>query len=278
MPEVLTPFPRAFVEFTDPDDPDQVFRCDLTWLTSHWTCIFGAGCRGIYADRPDDGCCTLGAHFADADDEKRVAKAVKRLTPELWQRKNEARTAGWVELEDESQVTPGEERARKTRVVDGACIFLNDPDFPGGAGCALHQLAASEGISFVSTKPDVCWQLPLRRQFRTVDRGDDTSYTEVTIGEYVRAGWGPGGHDLDWYCTSNTEAHVGTRPVYESNADELIELMGAKAYAELRRHCRAFERRASGDRAGSTGGRDDMRHPATVRVEASRARAATRRR
>jgi hypothetical protein len=62
-------FPRAFVEFGDPADPDQVFRCDLTWLTSRWTCIFGRGCQGIYADRPDDGCCTLGAHFSDEEDE-----------------------------------------------------------------------------------------------------------------------------------------------------------------------------------------------------------------
>ena len=30
---------------------------------------------------------------------------------------------------------------RKTRVVDGACIFLNRPGFPGGAGCG----AASRG-------------------------------------------------------------------------------------------------------------------------------------
>ena len=73
VPEVRLPFPRAFVEFVDPADADQVFRCDLTWLTSRWTCIFGRGCAGIYADRPNDGCCTLGAHFADSDDEKRVA-------------------------------------------------------------------------------------------------------------------------------------------------------------------------------------------------------------
>ena len=30
MPEVALGFPRTFVEFTDPDDKDQVFRCDLT--------------------------------------------------------------------------------------------------------------------------------------------------------------------------------------------------------------------------------------------------------
>ena len=80
MPEVKLPFPRAYVEFPDPSDGDTVYRCDLTWLTSHWTCIFGSGCQGIYADRPDDGCCTLGAHFADADDEKRVRRSVRQLS------------------------------------------------------------------------------------------------------------------------------------------------------------------------------------------------------
>lgn len=60
MPEVDLVFPRAFVEFADPADHDQVFRCDLTWLTSAWSCIFSQGCPGIYDTSPDVGCCTLG--------------------------------------------------------------------------------------------------------------------------------------------------------------------------------------------------------------------------
>src|SRR5690348_9855023 len=131
-------FPRAFVEFTDPADDEQVFRCDLTWLTSRWTCIFGRGCQGIYAERPDDGCCTLGAHFSDEEDEKRVAAHVEDLLPEEWERHRTGRRKGWVETDEEG--------ARKTRVVKGACIFLNSPDFPGGGGCALHGLAIRKGI------------------------------------------------------------------------------------------------------------------------------------
>ncbi len=73
MPEVDAVFPRAFVEFADPVDESQVFRCDLTWLTSSYMCIFGQGCQGIYESSPDTGCCTLGAHFSDKADEKRVA-------------------------------------------------------------------------------------------------------------------------------------------------------------------------------------------------------------
>ena len=113
-------------------------------------------------------------------------------------------------------------------------------------GCALHVLALSQNRSFVETKPDVCWQLPLRRQFRTITRTDESTYTEVSIGEYGRDGWGPGGHDLDWYCTSNTEAHHGRQPVYRENRDELIALMGQPAYALLIGLCEEFESRRGG--------------------------------
>ncbi|KAA1422131.1 hypothetical protein FE697_013160 [Mumia zhuanghuii] len=225
MPEVLLDFPRAWVEFRDPADDDQVFRCDLTWLTSRWSCIFGQGCRGIYADAPDVGCCTLGAHFSDDDDYRRVKKYVKQLGPEDWQHRAEGKKRGWTETDEDGEL--------KTRTYEGACIFHNRAGFEGGTGCALHKLALDRGISFVETKPDVCWQLPIRRQFREVERGDGTSYTEVAIGEYTRAGWGPGGHDLDWYCSANTEAHVGREPVYVSSADELTALMGPAAYAQL---------------------------------------------
>jgi len=220
--------PRVWVEFTDPADEGQRYRCDLTWLTSSWTCIYGSGCKGVYADRPDDGCCTLGAHFTDKDDLKRVAGAMAELGEDEWQYHSVGTATGsrddWTEKED---------GARKTRVVDGACIFLNRPGFPAGDGCALHQHAVLTGVQPLSLKPDVCWQLPLRRTFRTVQLPDDTSYLEVTITEYDRRGWGPGGHDLDWYCSGNPEAHVGREPVYRSNRAELVELMGQAAYEQL---------------------------------------------
>jgi hypothetical protein len=230
VPEVDLRFPRAWVEFTDPADADQVFRCDLTWLTSRWTCIFGAGCKGIYAEQPDAGCCTLGAHFADKDDEKRVRKFVKKLGPGDWQHHDEGRANGWVEVDAEGE--------RKTRQFDGACIFHNGRDFEGGYGCALHAYALRNGLHPLETKPDVCWQLPIRRTFRDVELQDGTTYNEVTIGEYDRRGWGPGGHDLDWYCTGNTEAHIGKEPVFVSYEPELVELMGRPAYDELAEHCR----------------------------------------
>ena len=230
MPEVALDFPRAWVEFPDPADEGVLLRCDVTWLTSRWTCIFGAGCAGIYADRPDDGCCTLGAHFSDTDDEKRVAAHVLRLTPELWQHFGRGRRH-WMELDEDG--------ARKTRVVDGACVFLNRPGFSGGYGCALHTLALAEGQPPMAAKPDVCWQLPVRRTYERLTRPDETELLVTVIGEYDRRGWGPGGHDFDWYCTGNTEAHVGREPVYVQYAPELRDLMGDAAYAELVRLCEA---------------------------------------
>ena len=232
MPEVDLGFPRAWVSFPNPDDETEVFRCDLTWLTSRWTCIFGAGCPGVYASAPDAGCCAHGAHFADEEDHDRVAAAVGRLTERSWE-KYEVASEVWTESDADGEL--------KTRVLDGACVFHNSRGFPGGYGCALHGLALAEGVDPLTLKPDVCWQLPIRRRYTEVDPGDGETFTEVEIGEYVRAGWGPGGHDFDWYCTSNTEAHVGANPVYVSNRAELVALMGTAGYDELEQHCKAFE-------------------------------------
>ena len=248
MPEVDLDFPRAWVEFTNPNDADEVLRCDLTWLTSAYQCIFGGGCRGIYASAPSVGCCTLGAHFSDEDDERRVAGFVEQLDETLWQghprdaqgRPRAVERTDWVELDDG-------ERKTRTHVVDGeqACVFANRPGFAAGEGCALHLLALKLGREPLETKPDVCWQLPIRRTFRDVERPDGTTYLEVSIGEYDRRGWGPGGHDLDWYCTGNTEAHTAVEPVYVTNRAELVALIGEAAYAELARHCEAHLRSRS---------------------------------
>lgn len=231
MPEVSLDFPRVWVEFPDPDDADQVYRCDLTWLTSSWTCIFGRGCRGIDSTRPDDGCCVLGAHFSDKADERRTKKWADKLTDSTWQYRRTGRKKGVVEKDEDG--------GHKTRVVDGACIFLNRKGFPGGEGCALHSLALREGRDITETKPDVCWQLPVRRTFERVTRPDDTEVLVVSIGEYDRRGWGPGGHDLDWYCTGDPIAHVATQPVYLTEQHTLVALMGRPAYDVLALHCAA---------------------------------------
>jgi hypothetical protein len=224
VPEVDLDFPRQWVEFVDPDDEEQIFRCDLTWLLSRWTCIFGNGCKGILSDRPDDGCCSHGAHYSDKDDEKRVKSFAKAMTADEWQFRKQGLKGGITELEDGK---------RRTRRYDEACIFLNRPGFAAGQGCALHLHALNTGLHPLETKPDVCWQLPVRRSYDRVTRPDDTKVLVTTIGEYDRRGWGAGGHDLNWYCSGATEAHVAADPLYVGYGPELIALMGQPAYDVL---------------------------------------------
>ena len=234
--EVGFDYPREWVEFTDPADSEHLVRADLTWLLSRWTCIFGRGCHGIVAGRPDDGCCSHGAFFTDADDEKRVRKAASRLTKDTWQHYRR----GFPKWTERDSVGDDDNRLR-TAVVDGACVFLNRPGFKGGAGCALHAQALRDGVHPLRTKPDVCWQLPIRREQEWVTRPDDTRVLVDTLGEFDRRGWGDGGHDLHWWCTSSPEAHVGGEAMYLSYRPELTALIGKAAYRELARLCEARE-------------------------------------
>lgn len=233
--EVDTDTARLWAEFTDPAEPAQRLRVDLTWLTSSYRCIFGQGCPGVYAERPDDGCCTLGAHFSDADDVARVRAVATTLGPDEWQMHDFGHNDAWVATVPGER--PGDPDETTTTTVDGACIFLNRPGFPAGPGCALHQHALREGLPPHTTKPDVCWQLPLHRSFRDVMLADETEYVEITIGEYDRSGWGPGGHDFDWYCSASPLAHSASEALYRTAEAELIELMGAPAYKVLVEMC-----------------------------------------
>src|SRR5919107_3695969 len=191
--EVGLDFAREWVEFTDPADPEHVVRADMTWLTSAWTCIFGRGCAGVVEGRPDDGCCSHGAYFTDEDDLARVTAAVADLPDEDWQ---PAPVGRGVWTEEDAADEEGGVRSLRTRLVDGACVFLNRPGFPGGTGCALHRMALREGLHPLLTKPDVCWQLPVRREQEHVERPDGTTVLVSTIGEFDRRGWGAGGADL----------------------------------------------------------------------------------
>ena len=237
--EVAPNFVRDWVEFENPANPEEIFKCDLTWLTSYWQCIYGNGCCGIDSDKPDAGCCSDGAYYTGKEDEKRVFEAAKKLTRADWQFYDQARPK---KAGGKLQITEiGLDKDRKTKKVKASCIFLNRvgheaPGYTGSFGCALHHLALKEQVHFVDTKPDICWQLPIRRSWETREYGDE-QITVVVIGEYTRTAWGEGGADFDWYCTSNSEAHVGKVPVYQSSEVELTKMMGPKGYAELVELC-----------------------------------------
>jgi hypothetical protein len=237
IPEVAPDFPREWFEFADPADPKHWIRADATWLCSRWTCIFGRGCHGVIAGRENDGCCSHGAFFSDKADEKRTRRFAAELTPDEWQYAAAGiGKRGRLAITEKDSIGDEGDRVR-TRTVDGACIFLNRPGFAGGAGCALHSLAIRIGRHPLETKPEVCWQLPVRRSQDWVDRPDGSRILVSTVTEFDRRGWGEGGEDLHWWCSTSAEAHVGSEPMYVSYGPELAELVGKDAYAELARLC-----------------------------------------
>ncbi len=222
---------HEWVSFDDPDE-DRTWVFDITFLSSSWTCIYGRGCRGVLTDPAPElmqGCCSYGAHFVDDDDVRRVEKAAESLGDEDWQFRRRAMRKGITRTTKRGETV--------TRLVDGACIFLNRPGFRNGPGCALHHAALSTGRRPLDLKPEVCWQLPLRRE----DRVDDDGHVTSTVGQWERRHWGPGGQEFAWWCTEERHAFVGTKPVYEELADELAEMTGKKvqralaAYLEDRR-------------------------------------------
>jgi len=117
-----------------------------------------------------------------------------------------------------------------TRVVDGACIFLNRPGFDGGAGCALHLEAESSGEAPLDWKPSVCWQLPFR-----VNRSDaDDGWTTARLSRWDRVAWGSDGETMAWCCTEEPAAYQGDRPVVESLGAELQALVGDEVAVAIR--------------------------------------------
>lgn len=217
---------HEWISFADPDE-DRTWVVDVTFLLSRWTCIFGAGCQGVLTGPASglvQGCCSYGAHFTDDDDVARVEAAARTLTAEQWQFRRRGRGPKGIVVRDDST---GE---TTTRMVDGACIFLNRPGFPGGAGCALHRAAMDRGVSHVELKPNVCWQLPLRRE----DTVGETGHVTSTVRQWDRRHWGEGGSEFHWWCTEAPEAFVGEDAVYRTMARELTELMSERAYEVLR--------------------------------------------
>jgi len=211
---------HEWVSFADPHE-DRTWMFDVTFLASPWRCVYGDGCKGVLtgpaADRAE-GCCSYGAHFADEDDVRRVERAAKTLTAEQWQHRALAKARGPIARRD-GDVT--------TRLVDDACIFLNRPGFPGGPGCALHRAAIERSVPPASMKPDVCWQLPLRREDST---DESTGHVTSRVGEWDRRHWGPAGEDFHWWCTDAPEAFSASGPVYLTLADELVGLVGRAPY------------------------------------------------
>jgi len=229
-------------EFIDIDRGDTVWRFEREFLESNWTCLFGNGCKGILAEEAEElnqGCCSLGAHFGDGPAGQHEARQVQAYAAML--------TPGQFQFHEEAHDTDaspgalsiyGDDERTHTRVVDGACIFLNRPGFAGGEGCALHIAALADGESPTEWKPSVCWQLPLRIDWETTPTAADPQAETATVRRWSRADWGKHGETMAWCCTERSEgaeAYSGERAVIESMRDELTALAGDEVYVELTR-------------------------------------------
>jgi hypothetical protein len=218
---------HEWISFEDPDE-HRTWVFDATFLRSDYRCIYGQGCKGILDDPAPElhlGCCSLGAHFVDDADRRRVADAYARLRPGQMQFHATARREGFVVEETGDD---GEEVAT-TRLVEDACIFLNRPEHAGGPGCALHAAALAIGERPLDWKPEVCWQVPLRLEHSEDESGHVTS----RLREWKRRDWGDGGEDFGWWCTDTADAFVGDEPVYRWACDEIAELVGVPIYEML---------------------------------------------
>jgi hypothetical protein len=216
---------REWVTFEDPKDDGRRWQIDVTFLTSHWECIFGRGCQGVLTEPAAEmvqGCCSYGAHFSHRKDRDRVVRAAKELSDDEWQYAKAGRSKGIYAKcgkDEEGRIE------WRTRLVDDACVFLNRPGFPAGAGCALHLHAMRAGRHHSEVKPDVCWQLPLR----CVDEEQEDGTVVSTLSEFGRDGWGDGGAEFAWWCTEAPEAFTGREPVYRSMGEELRKMLGSDA-------------------------------------------------
>ena len=209
------------------------WEIDVTYLASHYRCIFGQGCQGVLTEPAPElvhGCCSYGAHASDKKDRRKIERLAEELGDDEWQyRKRGIERGVWKKTGKDDY---------RTRLVDGACVFLNRTGFPTGPGCALHQHADRTGKHFSETKPTVCWQLPLR----AVDREEEDESITTVLTEFGRDGWGEGGEEFAWWCTEAKEAFSAPEPVYKSMETELRHMLGDDVYEQVAKYLRRAHR------------------------------------
>ena len=187
-------YPSVEPVWVEIDRPMVRWRIDREFVTSNWSCRFGNGCKGILPDEAEElnqGCCSLGAHFGpgpDADDEAMQLSAFAAMIPdERWQYRAAADELGVF----------GDADRTCTRVVDGACIFLNRPGFEV---VDHHTIAIvsdgdlMEGISHEAASLAGHYGLGKLIYLYddngiTIDGSTDLAYTEDATGRFESYGW-----------------------------------------------------------------------------------------
>ena len=214
-------------DFEEIATSETVWRFEKDFLTSNWTCIWGRGCKGIGVTANTEnghGCCSVGAELDGEDEALNLSANAAFVPTSLFQFHEEAALGGVFR----------DEKRNATRVVEGACIFLNRPGFEGGAGCALHLAAQHFEESPIDWKPSVCWQLPIK-----VDWELGEGNTEIaTVRRWSRKDWGDDGDPMAWCCTEGPEAYVGDKRVIDSLSGELTAIVGEAVMVTLRQRLR----------------------------------------
>lgn len=222
---------ERFEEFVDPVDGTR-WAVDVGFLGSRWRCIWGEGCQGIL-DRPTPelghGCCSVGTELLDGEEAMQISAEAALLDDDLFQ------YADWA---GEHGIFEDDRRAR-TATVEGACVFLNRPGHPGGAGCALHLQARRDGDRPIDRKPSVCWQLPL-----ITEHFDDGT---ARLRRWGRADRGADGESMAWCCTEGDNAQTGTITTADELAVELQALVGPEVAVAIRDRVRATGETARSD-------------------------------
>jgi len=223
-----------WVDIEDEQDPNVIWRWDLLFMLSYYSCGYGTSCPGMHED-PSVGCCTHGTQlnwYGDGGEAEinKLQPHVDRLTPQQWQKHGWAQKHGWHRTFVDDDVEEDEEPDEyETTVVykDTRCVFSNDLDFPGGAGCALHIQALQEEANPNERKPVPCVVYPL-----TIEEDwlyDDTvqMFTIKPLSNYE---WEPNG---SFWCSSSVEMNTAVDPVWASMREELILMVGEGAYEQL---------------------------------------------
>lgn len=209
---------ERFEEFVDPVDGTR-WSVDVGFLGSRWKCVWGSGCQGILdepAEHLGHGCCSVGTELLDEEEAMTISAHAALLDADLFQHAEWAAVHGIFE----------DDRRARTITVDGACVFLNRPDYPGGSGCALHLQALRDGDRPIDVKPSVCWQLPL-----VAEHADDGT---ARLRRWGRDDRGPDGETMAWCCTEGDNAQVGSRSTADELADELQALVGPEVAVAIR--------------------------------------------